>query len=219
MSPGTELDGNAGVDVFCEITLTLRANFTVNTDFAQTDIDQRQVNLTSVPDSFLRNGRSFLRAPATSALPAWRSAEAAEGRSGSGRTRRRRRSTCGAQCKGQVGRQVSGVLQVRTGENSSVSRVERRRLSQPYVGVLYTLRNPHAALGEAQQTAGVDVRLATSRSRRSKNLFATRFSLRYTAPLGDRFMSLDPRSATNVSLCPAILRVVREIRTGLRPQC
>ena len=39
-------DGNAGVDLFYNPTPLLRAVFTVNTDFAQTEVDQRQVNLT-----------------------------------------------------------------------------------------------------------------------------------------------------------------------------
>ena len=36
----------AGVDVFYNPTPGLRAALTVNTDFAQTEVDQRQVNLT-----------------------------------------------------------------------------------------------------------------------------------------------------------------------------
>ena len=37
---------NAGVDLFYNPTPALRANLTINTDFAQTEVDQRQVNLT-----------------------------------------------------------------------------------------------------------------------------------------------------------------------------
>src|ERR1041384_3200749 len=50
-SPGrgrtaTTTDADAGVDLYYSVTPALRANFTVNTDFAQTEVDQRQVNLT-----------------------------------------------------------------------------------------------------------------------------------------------------------------------------
>jgi hypothetical protein len=50
-SPGRgngRMDGsaNAGVDLFYNPTPGMRANLTVNTDFAQTEVDQRQVNLT-----------------------------------------------------------------------------------------------------------------------------------------------------------------------------
>jgi len=39
-------DANAGIDLFYNPTPLLRANLTLNTDFAQTEVDQRQVNLT-----------------------------------------------------------------------------------------------------------------------------------------------------------------------------
>ena len=50
-SPGRgsgRMDGraNAGIDLFYNPTPGMRANLTVNTDFAQTEVDQRQVNLT-----------------------------------------------------------------------------------------------------------------------------------------------------------------------------
>ena len=50
-SPGTNQDeavyqGDAGLDVFYNLTPQLRANFTLNTDFAQTEVDDQQVNLT-----------------------------------------------------------------------------------------------------------------------------------------------------------------------------
>jgi hypothetical protein len=38
--------GNAGIDLFYNPTPGVRANLTINTDFAQTEVDQRQVNLT-----------------------------------------------------------------------------------------------------------------------------------------------------------------------------
>src|SRR6185436_5938152 len=42
----TETDASAGIDAYYSVTPALRANVTVNTDFAQTEVDQRQVNLT-----------------------------------------------------------------------------------------------------------------------------------------------------------------------------
>src|SRR5678809_1362091 len=38
--------GHAGIDLFYNPTPGLRTNLTINTDFAQTEVDQRQVNLT-----------------------------------------------------------------------------------------------------------------------------------------------------------------------------
>ena len=43
---GWDSDPDAGVDFFYNPTPGLRANLTINTDFAQTEVDQRQVNLT-----------------------------------------------------------------------------------------------------------------------------------------------------------------------------
>src|SRR5258705_12027473 len=42
----TNHDAGAGVDFFYNVTPGLRANLTVNTDFAQAEVDQRQTNLT-----------------------------------------------------------------------------------------------------------------------------------------------------------------------------
>ena len=41
-----ELDGNAGVDLKYGVTQNLTADFTYNTDFAQVEVDEQQVNLT-----------------------------------------------------------------------------------------------------------------------------------------------------------------------------
>src|SRR5205823_464492 len=38
--------GKTGLDLFYNITPQLKANLTLNTDFAQTEVDDRQVNLT-----------------------------------------------------------------------------------------------------------------------------------------------------------------------------
>jgi len=47
-------DASAGVDVFYNTTPLVRTVFTVNTDFAQTEVDQRQVNLTRSRRSSVR---------------------------------------------------------------------------------------------------------------------------------------------------------------------
>jgi hypothetical protein len=45
-SPAMTTDASAGLDVFYNPTPLLRTTVTINTDFAQTEVDQRQVNLT-----------------------------------------------------------------------------------------------------------------------------------------------------------------------------
>jgi hypothetical protein len=53
---------NAGLDLFYNPTPGVRANLTINTDFAQTEVDQRQVNLTRF-SLFLPERRDFWRRP------------------------------------------------------------------------------------------------------------------------------------------------------------
>ena len=55
-----------GLDVFYNVTPQLRANLTVNTDFAQTEVDDRQVNLTRFPLFFPEKRDFFLEGAAIS---------------------------------------------------------------------------------------------------------------------------------------------------------
>ena len=62
-SPGREIgstyQGDAGLDVFYNLTPQLKANFTLNTDFAQTEVDDRQGESHSLP-GFLSGEARFL---------------------------------------------------------------------------------------------------------------------------------------------------------------
>jgi hypothetical protein len=53
-----DVQRDAGVDVFFNPTPRLRTNLTINTDFAQTEVDQRLVNLTRFP-LFFQERRDF----------------------------------------------------------------------------------------------------------------------------------------------------------------
>ncbi len=55
-----EWSGNAGIDVKYGITQNLTADFTYNTDFAQVEVDERQVNLTRFPLFFPEKREFFL---------------------------------------------------------------------------------------------------------------------------------------------------------------
>jgi hypothetical protein len=55
-----EADGEAGVDVKFGITNNLTADFTYNTDFAQVEVDERQVNLTRFNQFFPEKREFFL---------------------------------------------------------------------------------------------------------------------------------------------------------------
>ena len=63
---GTNTEFDVGADVFYQITPSLTATFTLNTDFAETEVDERRVNLTRFPlffpekrDFFLEGAEQF----------------------------------------------------------------------------------------------------------------------------------------------------------------
>ena len=208
-NPKTEVDGNAGFDLFYSITPSLRANFTVNTDFAQTEVDQPQVNLTQYSLFFPERRTFFLEGAGNFVFSSVAQSGGGGGgagfsaggdtsivpyfsrRIGLGEDATPQKIDHGFQLTGQLGKADVGFLQVRTaeeegmvGEDFTVLRVKRRMMTQSYVGALYTLRNPRDAGASTLQTSGVDVRLATTTFRGSKNLFTTGFALWNTNPAG-----------------------------------
>ena len=60
VSPPTAWDGDGGVDVKYGITQNLTADFTYNTDFAQVEVDEQQVNLTRFSLFFPEKREFFL---------------------------------------------------------------------------------------------------------------------------------------------------------------
>ncbi|MBI4885477.1 MAG: carbohydrate binding family 9 domain-containing protein [Acidobacteria bacterium] len=200
--PATRSDTSAGLDVFYNPTPLLRAVFTVNTDFAQTEVDQRQVNLTRYslffPErrDFFLDGATFLdfgsdrgqtgfdfgsRNDDDQVIPFF------SRRVGLSANATPQTIDFGTKVTGQAGAQDVGLLHVRTGgdngftsEDFTVARVKRRVLRQSYIGGLYTRRDPLDAGGQTRQTTGVDLSLATSRFRGSQNLELSAWALHAT---------------------------------------
>ncbi|HSH75338.1 MAG TPA: DUF5916 domain-containing protein [Longimicrobiales bacterium] len=190
-------NGDVGVDLFYNITPDLRANLTVNTDFAQTEVDQRLVNLTRFPlrypekRDFFLDGAPFFSFASEGVEPFFS---------------RRIGLTAGVpqqvdggtKLTGRAGAQDIGFLHVRTGEEGggesptvfgedfTVLRVKRRVLTQSYFGTFFSRR---AVRGDASDpddlyTAGADFRLATSQFRGSDQLALSGFFLWNTNPTG-----------------------------------
>lgn len=206
--PATTGSAKAGLDVLYSVTPGLRANFTVNTDFAQTEVDQRAVNLTQFalffPEKrtfFLEGanyfdfgtstsvgiGDAFRRQNDNSLVPFF------SRRIGLDEHANPQTINYGARMVGQIGQKLDvGVLQVQTrdepdrnvvGENFTTVRVKQRLFRQSYVGVLYTGRDPRDAASPFLRTVGADFQLATSTFRGSKNLSVGGFVLNTTNPL------------------------------------
>lgn len=183
-APAAQGKGDAGFDAFYSVTPQLRAVATINTDFAQTEVDQRQVNLTRFSLLFPERRNFFLDG---STFFDFRSA-ASGGTAGTVNPFFTRRIglgvdgtpqpvTYGAKLTGQSGAYDIGVMQVQTGddgdivgENFTAMRLKRRLLSQSYVGAIYTRRAERSDEGTAAHTSGVDFLLGTSSFRGSDNL-------------------------------------------------
>jgi len=188
--------GEAGVDVFYNPTPALRTNLTINTDFAQTEVDQRQVNLTRFsllyPEKrdFFLDGATFFDFASPGAGAGGNNSQNNANlgsdlivnpffsrRIGLTDTGNQQKLLYGTKATGQLAGQDVGVLHVRTGsenglvgENFTVARLKHRLMRQSYVGVAYTRRAPDASASDTRQTVGLDFRLATSTFRGGDNL-------------------------------------------------
>ena len=193
--PAMTTDADAGLDVFYNPTPLLRTVLTINTDFAQTEVDQRQINLTRYslffPEQrdFFLDGATFFDFTSDSG-DAGGSTFGPVARGNEERlipffSRRIGLSTdatpqpidFGAKVTGQVGAQDVGLLHVRTGgengfasEDFTVARAKRRLLRQSYIGALYTRRDARLRGSGTSHTAGLDTRLATSTFLGDQNL-------------------------------------------------
>jgi uncharacterized protein DUF5916 len=172
-APDAVTRGTYGGDLFYNLTPGLRANVTVNTDFAETEVDQRQVNLTRFPlffpekRTFFLEGSSFFdfsREPGNTIVPFF------SRRVGLDDNGVPQPIDGGVKLTGQAGAFDVGALHVATretsalaGEQLSAFRVRRRLLAQSYVGGIYTRRAGGGV--RDRQSAGLDFALSTAHFR------------------------------------------------------
>jgi hypothetical protein len=172
--------GKPGLDVFYHITPSLKLTATFNTDFGETEVDARQINLSRYsvlfPEkrSFFLEGANVFAFASTGPEPAGGIPLAGAdvfpffsrqiGLFGGQEVP----LDAGVKLTGTVGRTDIGILDVRTGDasvaegkNFFVGRVKQSLFEQSYVGAIVT--DGHPATGRSGQTYGADLRLATSR--------------------------------------------------------
>jgi hypothetical protein len=198
----TQLPVDAGFDLSYNVTPSLRAALTVNTDFAEVETDQRRVNLTRFPlffperrDFFLEGSGVFSFSPQSGVTPYFsRNVGLYEGEPVP--------ITYGLRLGGQAGRYELGLVQVHTAsdqmrddgdttsiqpEDFTVARVKRTMFEQSSIGAIYTRRATRAdASGFAppdRHTVGVDLDLFTSRFLGDKNLQFEAFLVGHTDPV------------------------------------
>ena len=175
-------DVDAGADIFYNPTPGVRTNLTINTDFAQTEVDQRLTNLERFPQFFPEKRDFFLDG---STFFDFQSSAANDNSLLPFFTRRiglnagvPQQIRTGGKLAGQFGSNDVGAMYVRTGreeeevfgENFLVLRGKRRMLQQSYVGALYTGRHTPASGLDTRHTIGADFLLATSTFRGGDNI-------------------------------------------------
>jgi hypothetical protein len=171
--------GKPGLDMFYNLTPSLKFTATANTDFGETEVDARQINLSRFSLFFPEKRTFFLEdagvfafsnttATAFAGIPSHRSQIIPFFSRRIGLLSGEEVPiTFGAKLTGKVGRTDVGMLDVRTRESSVapeknffVGRVKRNLLQQSSIGAIFTHGNSASPL--SSNTVGLDVRLATS---------------------------------------------------------
>ena len=175
-------EGDIGFDAKYGITANLTADFTYNTDFAQVEVDEQQVNLTrfslQLPEKreFFLEGRgifSFAAFPTTGSSASGGSAASTSTVPLLFYSRRIGLNSgrvvpiqAGGRVTGKVGKFSIGLLNIETDSeaaskspktNFSVVRVKRDIFRRSAIGAMFTGRSQSAAkAGESNQAYGVD---------------------------------------------------------------
>ncbi len=167
-------DGNGGVDVKYGVTANLTADLTVNTDFAQVEADEQQVNLTRFSLVLPEKRDFFLEGRGVFDFARWAgSGSATTSTTPSLFYSRRIGLTAGrivpigvgARLTGKVGQYGIGVMNIETraestsatpSTNFTVLRVKRDILRRSSVGAIFTNRSRSALGAGDNQAAGVD---------------------------------------------------------------
>jgi hypothetical protein len=177
--------GKPGLDIFYNLTPSLKWSTTFNTDFGETEVDARQINLTRFPlffpekrSFFLENVGVFNFSDGGSDLLPFFSRRIGL------LSGQEVPILFGTKLTGKVGRTDIGILDVRTREtnfasakNFFVGRVKQNLFSQSYIGAIYTEGNPANPTGS--RTFGADLLLDTTNFLgRKRNFSAAAFALK-----------------------------------------
>lgn len=187
-SPKTaEFNHNFGGELNYNITPNLKAGITINTDFAETEVDDRQINLTRFPlffperrAFFLEGANIFLFAPSSNPNPYFsRRIGLQEGLPIPIRY--------GGRMIGRVKDTDIGFLHVNTAaqgerqaENFTVGRVVQNISEESTIGIIYTRRDTEGDSLPLRETLGMDLSLNTSKFLGNKNLQFEAFFVGHT---------------------------------------
>jgi len=205
VDPSWSTQADVGFDVSYSITPSLRAGVTVNTDFAEVEVDQRRVNLTRFPLRFPEQRGFFLEG---SGVHSFNWADPFFSRRVGLVQGQEVPIQVGARLGGQAGRYELGFYQIRTGEaplefggarstwpveDFTVARVKRSLFNQSHLGVVYTRRatafdpfeGPDADPLADRHTVGGDIDLYTSQFLGRFNAQIEGFMIYHTDPASE----------------------------------
>jgi hypothetical protein len=192
---GDEHDFDPGLDIFYNITPNLKFTGTVNTDFGETEVDARQINLSRF-SLFFPEKRAFFLEDAgvfdfASTGPVPPGGIADTGADVYPFFSRRIGllqgeevpMTLGGKLTGTIGSRDIGILYAQTDSTNLVeqkdfivARFKQNIFEQSYIGGIFT--DGHSAAGNSGQTYGVDLHLATSNFLDRRNLVFDAYLLR-----------------------------------------
>ena len=161
---------DAGVDIFYRITSNLVSSTSINTDFAETEVDTRQINLTRFPLLFPEKRTFFLEDSGIfefAAGPGTRTFTPYFSRRIGLLNGEEVPILFGQKVTGRAGKFDVGVMNVMTrdseiapGTNFFVGRVKRNFWAQSYIGALFTDGEPTGTT--SNQQLGFDMKIATA---------------------------------------------------------
>ncbi len=180
----TDLFGEPGLDAFYKITTNLTLSFTLNTDFAETEVDARRVNLTRFPlffpeqrDFFLQDAGLFGFASFSNDVIPFFSRRVGLSPAGEEVP-----ILAGAKLTGRAGPYNLGVLDVQTddldgldGQNLFVARVTRNVGEQSTIGGIATFGDPNSS--QTSGLLGFDATYRTTSFQGKKTLVASAWAL------------------------------------------
>ncbi len=179
-----------GVDLFYQITPSLKSSLSINTDFAETEVDDRQINLTRFNLLFPEKRDFFLDGASLFSFGIQGEDANPYGKSIMPFFSRRMgldnnglpiQINFAAKLTGTINKWNIGLMQVNDDHNTgnsnfSVARVSRSLGSESSIGVIGTYGN---AVSSAENfVGGIDMKLATSKFRGNKNLSLILFGLK-----------------------------------------
>ncbi|MDP3644996.1 MAG: DUF5916 domain-containing protein [Bacteroidota bacterium] len=188
---------DAGLDLFYQITPRLKASLSINTDFAETEVDDRQINLTRFslyfPEKrdFFLDGSNYFKFGIEgddnnlyrNSIAPFFSRRMGLDNSGNMLPVRYAAKITGSQNNWNIGlmhisdERDYGINNLHDYHNSqlTVGRISRNLGKQSSVGVIGTWGN--ALSTDKNLVGGLDMKLATSRFNKNKNLTLTLFGL------------------------------------------